>query len=167
MRDDELFANFERMRRQLDELFGQSWERVGVASSKRRGFSPKVDVYYTGDPPRAVVTADLSGIEIEDVALEVQGRRLVIGGERRHTEEPHRLYQQIEIEHGHFRRVIELGADVVPDAASATYEDGLLRIELPLAEPEKIALTPIRKTSGERGVNSGGRGDSGRGPRDT
>jgi len=145
MRDDDLFANFERMRRQLDELFGHSWERVGVASNKRRGFSPKVDVYYTGDPPKAVVTADLSGIAIEDVALEVQGRRLVIGGERTHGEDTHRLYQQIEIEHGSFRRVIELGADVVADAATATYEDGLLRIELPLAEPEKIALTPVKK----------------------
>lgn len=146
MREDDLFANFERMRRQLDELFGQSWERVGVTGGgRRRGFSPKVDVYYCGEPPKAVVTADLSGIDIEDVALEVQGRRLVIGGERKHSEEHNRLYQQIEIEHGHFRRVIELGADVVADAATATYEDGLLRIELPLAEPEKISLTPIKK----------------------
>ncbi len=147
MRDDDLFANFERMRRQLDELFGHSWERVGVASSKRRGFSPKVDVYYCGDPPKAIVTADLSGIAIEDVALEIQGRRLVIGGERAQGEETNRLYQQIEIEQGRFRRVIELGADVVADAASATYEDGLLRIELPLAEPEKISLTPVKKAA--------------------
>ena len=149
MQDDDLFANFERMRRQLDELFGHTWERVGVASNKRRGFSPRVDVYYCGDPPIAVVTADLSGIAIEDVALEVQGRRLVIGGERAHGEDTNRLYQQIEIEQGQFRRVIELGADVVADAASATYEDGLLRIELPLAEPEKIALTQVKKTTRE------------------
>lgn len=147
MRDDDIFANFERMRRQLDELFGQSWERVGLSGSKRRGFSPRVDVYYCGDPPKAIVTADLAGIAIEDVGLEIQGRRLVISGERAHREESNRLYQQIEIEHGGFRRVIELGADVVADAASATYEDGLLRIELPLAEPEKIQLTPIKKAS--------------------
>lgn len=154
MRDDDIFANFERMRRQLDELFGSSWERVGVSSSKRRGFSPKVDVYYCGDPPKAIVTADLAGIAIEDVALEIQGRRLVIGGERLHNEQPNRLYQQIEIEQGRFRRVIELGADVVADAATATYEDGLLRIELPLAEPEKIQLTPVKKTSSRSGGES-------------
>lgn len=147
MRDDDIFASFERMRRQLDELFGHSWERVGVASSNRRGFSPKVDVYYCGEPPKAIVTADLSGIAIEDVALEIQGRRLVISGERAHGEDNGRLYQQIEIEHGRFRRVIELGTDVVADAASATYQDGLLRIELPLAEPEKISLTPVKKVS--------------------
>jgi HSP20 family protein len=32
--------------------------------------------------------------------------------------------------------VIQLGADVVPDAARATYRDGMLRIELPLVRPE-------------------------------
>lgn len=154
MRDDDIFANFERMRRQLDELFGQSWERVGVTSRKRSGFSPRVDVYYCGDPPKAIVTADLSGIAIEDVSLEIQGRRLVIGGERAQSEQLDRLYQQIEIEHGRFRRVIELGADVVADAASATYEDGLLRIELPLAEPEKIQLTTIKKSSPAKGASS-------------
>ncbi len=144
MYDDDLFANFERMRRQLDELFGSSWERVGVAS-RQRGFTPKVDVYYTDDPPRAVITADLAGVEIGDVALEVQGRRLVIAGRRRPPGEQRRLYQQVEIENGVFRRAVELGADVVADEASATYEDGLLRIELPLAEPEKVRLTPVRK----------------------
>lgn len=146
--DDDLFANFERMRRQLDELFGNSWERVGV-SSRQRGFTPKVDVYYTGEPPVAVITADLAGIDIGDVALEVQGRRLVIAGRRRQGADERRLYQQIEIEHGLFRRVVELGADVVADAASATYEDGLLRVELPLAEPEKIQLTPVHKKAGD------------------
>jgi HSP20 family protein len=151
MRDDDIFANFERMRRQLDELFGQSWERIGVTSSKRPGFTPKVDVYYCGeDAPRAIVTADLAGIAIEDVALEIQGRRLVISGERTQGEDNQRLYQQIEVEQGRFRRVIELGADVVADAASATYEDGLLRIELPLAEPEKIQLTPVKKAPARR-----------------
>lgn len=143
MYDDDLFANFERMRRQLDELFGTSWERVGV-SSRQRGFTPKVDVYYTDHPPRAVITADLAGVEIGEVALEVQGRRLVIAGMRRPAEGERRLYQQIEIENGVFRRVVDLGADVVADQAHANYEDGLLRVELPLAEPEKVRLTPTR-----------------------
>ena len=47
-----------------------------------------------------------------------------------------RVYQQLEIDFGPFRRVIQLGADVVADAARATYRDGMLRIELPLVRPE-------------------------------
>ena len=49
----EPFANFERMRREIDELFGGVFDRSGFAP--RRGFSPRVDVYYCGSPPRAVV----------------------------------------------------------------------------------------------------------------
>jgi HSP20 family protein len=41
-------------------------------------------------------------------------------------------FQQIEIPHGPFRRVVELGADVAADQARAVYEDGILRVEVPL-----------------------------------
>ena len=36
-------------------------------------------------------------------------------------------------------REIQLGADVVADQARATYEDGILRVELPLADPRESA----------------------------
>ena len=148
----DLFANFERMRREIDELFGDVFERTGF--SPRRGFQPKVDVYYCGDPDdenaaRAVVKADLAGIDIEEVALEIRGRQLVIAGERRARESEGRLYQQIEIENGPFRRVVELGADVVADSAKATYEDGVLRVEIPLARPEEIVREVPIEAPGE------------------
>ena len=44
-----------------------------------------------------------------DVALEIRGRQLLIAGERRPAQAAGRLYQQIEIEHGPFRRLVELG----------------------------------------------------------
>src|SRR5947209_7186743 len=120
------------MRREIDELFGDVFERTGF--SRRRGFTPEVDVYYCGEPPRAIVKAAIAGIDIDDVSLEIHGRQLVISGERRAQEAEGRLYQQIEIAHGPFRRVVELGAQVHGDQASATYEDGILRIEIPLVQ---------------------------------
>jgi len=133
----DLFANFERMRREMDELFGDVFERG--RGLRGRGFMPRVDVYYSDDPPRAVVKVDLAAVDPGDIALEIRGRQLVIAGERRPTEAGGRLYQQIEIEHGPFRRVVELGADVVADSASASYVDGVLQVEIPLAEPEQSA----------------------------
>ena len=130
----DLFANFERMRREIDELFGDVFERTGF---RGRGFSPSVDVYYTDDPPRAVVKADLAGVLIEDVALEIRGRQLLIAGERRAEQAEGRLFQQIEIEHGPFRRSVELGADVVAEEAKASYEDGILVVEVPLAQRDE------------------------------
>jgi len=144
-RQRDLFANFDRMRREIDELFGDVFERqTGLRGG---GFSPQVDVYYADDPPRAVVKADLAGIEIGDVALEIRGRRLLIAGERRPAAATGRLYQQIEIEHGPFRRLVELGADVVADAARASYEDGILEVEIPLARPDTdVRRVPIEES---------------------
>jgi HSP20 family protein len=131
----DLFANFERMRREIDELFGDVFERK--AGLRGRGFSPAVDVFYVDDPPRAIVKADLAGVDIQDVGLEIRSRQLLIAGERRPAEAAGRLYQQIEIPHGPFRRVVELGAEVVADEARASYEDGMLEVEIPLARPDQ------------------------------
>jgi HSP20 family protein len=131
----DLFAGFERMRREIDELFGDVFERQ--TGLRGRGFSPSVDVYYVDDPPRAVVRADLAGVRIQELGLEIRGRQLLIAGQRRPAEVSGRLYQQIEIEHGPFRRVVELGAEVVADEARASYEDGMLEVEIPLARPDE------------------------------
>ena len=136
------------MRREIDELFGDVFERsTGV---RGRGFSPSVDVYYVDDPPRAVVRAALPGVEIEDVALEIRGRQLLIAGERRPAEAEGRLYQQIEVEHGPFRRVVELGADVVPENAKASYDDGMLQVDVPLAPADQSSRrVPIEEAGAE------------------
>ncbi|CAA9517675.1 MAG: hypothetical protein AVDCRST_MAG53-3303 [uncultured Solirubrobacteraceae bacterium] len=133
----DLFANFERMRREMDELFGDAF---GPGLTTRRGgggFSPAVDVFYENPPapelPRAVVQAELAGIDPGQISLEIEGRDLVLSGHRRPAESDGRVYQQLEIDFGPFRRVIALGADVVADAARATYRDGILRVDLPLA----------------------------------
>ena len=148
----DLFANFERMRREMDELFGDALDRR--LASRRGGFSPAVDVYYVGDPPRAVVRADLAGIDPADVDLEIRGRELILAGHRRPSEDQDRLYQQLEIEHGPFRRVVALGAEVDADAARAVYEDGMLVVELPVVAPADAHTVPIepgRRSSGDGG----------------
>ena len=79
----DLFANFERMRREMDELFGDVFGGGVLGSRHRGGFSPAVDVFYEGDPPRAVVHAELAGIDPDEIGLEIEGRELVIAGHRR------------------------------------------------------------------------------------
>ena len=53
------------------------------------------------------------------------------------------VYQQVEIERGPFRRVVELGADVRGQEAKAVYEDGMLRIELPLVHELAVRTVPV------------------------
>jgi HSP20 family protein len=145
--DRDLFANFERMRREMDELFGDLDRRM--APRVRGGFSPAVDVYYMDSPPRAVVEAELAGVDPDAVSLEIRGRELVLAGRRRLQQAEGRVYQQVEVEHGPFRRVIPLGADVRAEDARAVYEDGILRVELPLAQPEKRTRSVPIESPGE------------------
>ncbi len=149
------FANFERMRREMDELFGDPFERHGLSSRRRRGFSPAVDVYYRNDPPRAVVEAELAGVDAGSLTLEVHGRELTIAGRRGPAESEGRVYQQVEIEHGSFRRVIQLSVDVLAEQAKAVYEDGLLRVELPIQKPSsqrRRVPIELRRTSARPGA---------------
>jgi HSP20 family protein len=120
MPERDVFANFARMRREMDQMTGGAWGRTTYVSRRSTGFSPNVDVYYCGEPQRAVVKVDLAGIDLDQVGIEVSGRQLAIVGER--------PVQETE-------GVVELQVDVDPDRAKATYEDGVLRIDLPLRDP--------------------------------
>jgi HSP20 family protein len=155
-RQRDLFVNFERVRREMDELFGDVWERAGLSARRASGFSPRVDVYYCGvtpgaeGPPLAVIKVDVAGVDMSRISLEVSGRRLVISGERAVQETEGRVYEQLEIASGPFRRLVELGADVDAERSRATYEDGILRIELPLVvEGARSRKVPIER--GEEG----------------
>jgi HSP20 family protein len=144
MVERDLFANFARMRREMDQMLGGGWGRTAYVSRRSTGFSPNVDVYYCGEPQRAVVKVDLAGVDMERVGIEVSGRRLAIVGERPVQETEGRVYQQVEIPSGPFRRLVELQVDVDADRARASYEDGVLRIELPLRDPaETTRRVPI------------------------
>ncbi|MET0770418.1 MAG: Hsp20/alpha crystallin family protein [Solirubrobacteraceae bacterium] len=146
--DRDLFANFERMRREMDELFGDVFGAGGGRGLHSRGaFTPAVDVYYVADPPRAIVRAELAGVRAAEIELEIRGRELILAGQRHSAgrEDEERVYQQLEIQHGPFRRVISLGADVDADAAKASFEDGVLTVELPIRAPEGARQVPISR----------------------
>jgi HSP20 family protein len=150
-RQPELLVNIERIRREMDEFFGDAWSRVPTGGRRPGAFAPRVDVYYckpeeSGRGPRAIVKADLAGVDPDAVSLEISGRELIMSGSRPVRETEGRAYQQVEIPTGAFRRVIELGVEVVAEDTTATFEDGILRIELPVKVAEKSARkVPIER----------------------
>lgn len=146
MSERDLFANFARMRREMDEMLGGAWGRSAYISRRTSGFSPNVDVYYCSDPERAVVKCDLAGIDPATVGIEVSGRQVTVVGKRPVQETEGRVYQQVEIPTGPFRRIVELQVDVDPERAEAGYEDGVLVINLPLRdEAEVTRRVPVQR----------------------
>ncbi len=141
------FADFARMRREMDELLGDLWDQPGFRSPRQAVFVPRVDVYYRGEdaPEKAIVKVDLPGVDVDAVNLEVRGRALIISGERPVRETEGRTYQQVELPSGPFKRLVELSVDVVADQAQATYEDGILRVELPVRVQQAARQVPIER----------------------
>jgi HSP20 family protein len=142
------FADFARMRREMDELLGDFWEHAGYRSPRQAAvFVPRADVYYCGEdgPKKAVVKVELPGVDIDAVNLEIRGRALVVSGERPVRDTEGRTYQQVELPSGPFKRVVELSVEVVADQAQATYDDGILRVELPVRLPQGARQVPIER----------------------
>jgi HSP20 family protein len=107
------------------------WE-VARFSGPRRGFQPQCDCYRTDDPPALHLVIELPGVDAAAVRIVAAGTTLVVSGIRERPHPEGARYQQVEIEYGPFERRIELAEDVDVDAATATYEAGMLRLEVPL-----------------------------------
>jgi HSP20 family protein len=136
-RATDLFSDFERIRERME----QAWQQVLGPPGAPRFSAPlidiAVDVYETDD--EVIVAAEIAGISEEEVEIVVDGKVLILSGERNPaSSQPGRLYSQMEVCHGPFRRELVLPADVDPDRARATYAQGMLEIVLPKA-PRKVS----------------------------
>jgi HSP20 family protein len=108
------------------------WE-VTRFLSVRQGFRPQCDCYRTDDPPTLHLVLELPGIDPDDICLEATEHGLVVSGRRERPHPQGAQWHQVEIEYGPFERRIELTEAIDAGAAVASYDAGMLRIELPLA----------------------------------
>ena len=106
-------------------------------------FTPSVNLYETETEYQVCV--DLAGVEKDKIGIVVVDQRLQISGMRAvppcpvPQESPGReagaeqrmRVHLMEIDHGSFAREVELPEDVHKDRITATYNDGLLWIQLP------------------------------------
>lgn len=107
------------------------WE-VARFSGVHRGFRPQCDCYRTDDPPALHLVFELPGVDAGDIHLETTEHALVVFGRRERPHPEGARWHQVEIEYGSFERRIELAEDVDVDGVTATYEAGMLRLEVPL-----------------------------------
>lgn len=90
---------------------------------------PEIEVKHDGN--KLTVMADLPGLKKEDVRVEVLEGELRISGERRSESERNEGgYYHTERVYGSFRRSIPLPEGAQPDTASATFDNGVLKIEM-------------------------------------
>ncbi|WP_217913754.1 Hsp20/alpha crystallin family protein [Miltoncostaea marina] len=126
----------------VDRLFADLFPggRHGASNEARA----PVDVYLTdGPPPSLTVELDVAGVDPEGVDVQLSEDVLVVRGERRRSGEGRRAYQHAEIAWGPFERRVRLGVEVDAGKAAATYENGILRITLPLAPAPPLRRVQI------------------------
>lgn len=96
------------------------------------------------DAERLVVKLEVPGMEKQDFVIEVIDDVLVVTGEKRfQRESTSGRWQVVQCAYGSFRREIPLSAKVLLDQSKATYTSGVLRIELPKAEPGQLRSRTI------------------------
>ena len=132
----------DKLQEEIEELFADLWQ-VPRFSGIRHGFRPNVDCFHTDDPHALTVVIELPGVEPRSVQIVAGERVLLISGERKRPKLPGRVYQQMEIETGAFQRQVRLLEDVDPEHARASFENGVLTIELPVAERPVVGQITI------------------------
>lgn len=123
----------DKLQEEIEELFADLWQ-VPRFSGIRHGYRPNVDCFHTDDPHALTVVVELPGVDPRSVQIVAGERVLLITGERKRPKVAGRVYQQMEIETGAFQRQVRLVEDVDPERAHASFEHGVLTIELPVVE---------------------------------
>ena len=125
-----------KMSEEMDQLFERfigrpMASRFGQAGSTGK-WMPPIEVAQRGD--ELIICADLPGVRIECVQIEIDQDKLTIEGERREQRYQTQVagYRRSERAYGHFHRMIPLPAGADADAAKATMRDGVLEITMPM-----------------------------------
>jgi HSP20 family protein len=93
------------------------------------------------------VTAELPGLDEEDLDVQVMGNQLVISGERKweKEEKKDKEFHRVESQYGSFSRTVTLPVGLRLDKAEATYDKGMLAIRFPKVEPTPAAKIKVKK----------------------
>ncbi len=133
-----IWQEMDQLQREMNRLF--------ETTSKRQVFNspsyPALNL-WTNESGQ-MVSAEMPGVQPDDISIDVTGDALSISGERK----PDKVIQEVryhrrERAYGSFSRTIQLPFMVDTHKVEASFKDGVLVISLPRAEadkPKKIAI---------------------------
>jgi HSP20 family protein len=121
--------------RDLDRLTQQ------VFGTPARPAAMPIDAYRLGDT--FVVEFDLPGVSPDSIELTVERNVLSVHATRTRSQDEQTEMLLPERAYGTFSRQLFLGETLDADRIAASYRDGVLRLEIPVAEqakPKKVAI---------------------------
>ncbi|MBF0622002.1 MAG: Hsp20/alpha crystallin family protein [Magnetococcales bacterium] len=133
------FRSVRALQNEINRVFDQDWQETNVASH----WSMRVDIKEAGDA--LVLKADLPGMTLEDIRVNVEDGRLTISGERQfEKDEKKEDYHRVECTYGQFSRSFQIPAYTDVTGISADYKNGVLTITLPKREDAKPRQVEVK-----------------------
>ncbi len=142
----EPFQDADTLRYRLNKLFdGMDATRV-ESWTRQENWTPAIELRESKDHIQLQVA--LSGIEPEDLDVQVSQNAVLLSGDRQQT---HQMQSEemvaSEFLYGSFRRVIPLHVKVNSEAAAAEMNHGLLTLMIPKADEERNRVVKVRINS--------------------
>ncbi len=123
-------------------LFEDSVNRLLSQQPAARPWTPSVDIFETEN--ELVLKADVPGIELKDVDIQIENGTLSLRGERKFLNETKDGgFHRVERGYGNFARYFALPETVDPEKVKAEYKNGVLTVTLPkkeVAKPRQIKV---------------------------
>jgi HSP20 family protein len=133
---------FYKLQRNMNRVFDDFYNNFGLSSFEPfdesfGAFSPSVDV--TENDQEITVSAELPGLDDNDIEVSLAHNVLTVSGEKKEKKEDKgKDFYRMERSYGSFQRSISLPAEVEPDKVEAKFNKGVLTITLPkTAEAQK------------------------------
>jgi HSP20 family protein len=132
----------ERLQRDMNRLFNQ----YGTSGRRVAPSYPAVNVWFNEEG--LVVSAEMPGVDADDLDINVQQDTLTISGVLGADELPEGArYHRKERRSGSFSRTIQMPFAVDPETVEAGFKNGVLTVTLPRAEADKPKKISIKSES--------------------
>jgi HSP20 family protein len=132
----------DRLHRQVDQVFGDSFATPAAAGDASVTWIPSVDVQEEAD--KFTVRADLPGVEPKDISITADNRVLTLRGERRfERKSDQKGFERLERVEGAFLRRFTLPNNVQDDQIKARHVNGVLEVtipKVPAPEPRRVSV---------------------------
>jgi len=130
----------------LFEDFTTNWPAALRFGGLRGGTFPALNLWE--DENRVFAEAELPGLKLGDLDINVLGNELTIRGERQDAHRETAMSHRRERGLGSFTRVVRLPVEIDAEQVEATLKNGVLTIAMPKAErakPRKIEVKAATK----------------------
>lgn len=125
------------------------WAEQVLGTRTRPAFMP-MDARRTGD--EVVVEFDLPGVEKDSIDLDVERNVLTVQAQRPVREDADDEVIAAERPRGMFSRQLILGDNLDLGRIKASYADGVLRLQIPVAEEAKPRKISIETESDQQAI---------------